>query len=111
MLARLVVGPARKLWAAFVGNVVHCMPLRSMSGICAQPHTRVGTLGSFRADLCVKYDLTGQWRPVAVPSTPRRTVFLHATRYRVGEDVARETILVTTLASLPVALLVAVLLG
>jgi malonate transporter and related proteins len=29
----------------------------------------------------------------------------------VGEDVARETILITTLASLPVALLVAVVLG
>ncbi len=40
-----------------------------------------------------------------------QNIFLHATRYRVGEDVARETILVTTLASLPVALLVAVLLG
>ena len=40
-----------------------------------------------------------------------QTIFLHATRYRVGEDVSRETILVTTLASLPVALLVAVLLG
>ena len=40
-----------------------------------------------------------------------QNIFLHATRYRVGEDVARETILVTTLASLPVALLVALLLG
>ena len=40
-----------------------------------------------------------------------QNIFLHATRYRVGEDVARETILVTTLASLPVALLVAVVLG
>ena len=40
-----------------------------------------------------------------------QNIVLHATRYRVGEDVSRETILVTTLASLPVALLVAVLLG
>lgn len=40
-----------------------------------------------------------------------QNIFLHATRYRVGEDVSRETILITTLASLPVALLVAVLLG
>lgn len=40
-----------------------------------------------------------------------QNIFLHATRYRVGEDVARETILITTLASLPVALSVAVLLG
>jgi predicted permease len=40
-----------------------------------------------------------------------QNIFLHATRYRTGEDVARETILVTTLCSLPVALLVAVLLG
>ena len=40
-----------------------------------------------------------------------QNIFLHATRYRVGEDVSRETILVTTLASLPVALLVALLLG
>jgi hypothetical protein len=40
-----------------------------------------------------------------------QNIFLHATRYRVGEDVARETILITTLASLPVALLVALVLG
>ena len=40
-----------------------------------------------------------------------QNIFLHATRYRVGEDVARETILVTTLASLPVALLIALVLG
>ena len=40
-----------------------------------------------------------------------QNIFLHATRYRVGEDVARETILITTVASLPVALIVAVVLG
>lgn len=40
-----------------------------------------------------------------------QNIFLHATRYRTGEDVARETILVTTLGSLPVALLIALLLG
>ena len=40
-----------------------------------------------------------------------QNIFLHATRYRVGEDVARETILITTLASLPVALLIALVLG
>ena len=40
-----------------------------------------------------------------------QNIFLHATRYRVGEDVARETILITTLASLPVVLLIAVVLG
>ena len=40
-----------------------------------------------------------------------QNIFLHATRYRVGERIARESILVTTLCSLPVALLVAVLLG
>ena len=40
-----------------------------------------------------------------------QNIFLHATRYRVGEDVSREAILVTTLCSLPVALIVALLLG
>lgn len=40
-----------------------------------------------------------------------QNIFLHATRYRVGEDVARESILITTLASLPAALLVAFVLG
>lgn len=40
-----------------------------------------------------------------------QNIFLHATRYRTGEDVSRETILVTTICSLPVALLIAVLLG
>ena len=39
-----------------------------------------------------------------------QNIFLHATRYRTGEDVARETILVTTAASLPVALGVALVL-
>ncbi len=32
-----------------------------------------------------------------------QNIFLHATRYRVGEGVSRETILVTTVCSLPVA--------
>ena len=40
-----------------------------------------------------------------------QNIFLHATRYRVGEDVARESILVTTLCSLPIALVIALLLG
>ena len=40
-----------------------------------------------------------------------QNIFLHATRYRVGEDVARETILVTTLARCRWRSLVAVLLG
>ncbi|GAA1742026.1 AEC family transporter [Aeromicrobium alkaliterrae] len=40
-----------------------------------------------------------------------QNVFLHATRYRVGEDVSRETILVTTVASLPVVLIIALVLG
>lgn len=40
-----------------------------------------------------------------------QNIFLHATRYRTGEDLARETIFITTLCSLPVALLIAVLLG
>lgn len=40
-----------------------------------------------------------------------QNIFLHAIRYRTGEDVARETILVTTLGSLPLVLLIAVLLG
>ncbi len=40
-----------------------------------------------------------------------QNIFLHATRYRTGEDVARESILVTTLCSLPIALLIALLLG
>ena len=53
--------------------------------------------------------LLGVVTTAALPTA--QNIFLHATRYRVGEDVARETILVTTLASLPVALLVAVLLG
>lgn len=40
-----------------------------------------------------------------------QNIFLHATRYRVGETLAREVILLTTLACLPVALVVALLLG
>ena len=40
-----------------------------------------------------------------------QNIFLHATRYRVGEDVSRESILITTICSLPVVLVVALLLG
>jgi malonate transporter and related proteins len=53
--------------------------------------------------------LLGVVMTAALPTA--QNIFLHATRYRTGEDVARETILVTTLCSLPVALLVALLLG
>lgn len=45
----------------------------------------------------------------ALPSA--QNVFLHATRYRVGETLAREVVLVTTLGCLPVALLIGLLLG
>jgi malonate transporter and related proteins len=40
-----------------------------------------------------------------------QNIFVHASRYRVGEDMARETIFVTTVAALPVSLVVALLLG
>jgi len=53
--------------------------------------------------------LLGVVMTAALPTA--QNIFLHATRYRVGEDVARETILVTTICSLPLALLIAVLLG
>ncbi|GAA4727637.1 AEC family transporter [Nocardioides endophyticus] len=53
--------------------------------------------------------LLGVVLTAALPTA--QNIFLHATRYRVGEDVARESILLTTLCSLPIALLVAVLLG
>jgi len=53
--------------------------------------------------------LLGVVMTAALPTA--QNIFLHATRYRVGENVARESILVTTICSLPVALLVAVLLG
>lgn len=53
--------------------------------------------------------LLGVVMTAALPTA--QNIYLHATRYRRGEDVARETILVTTVCSLPVALLVALLLG
>jgi predicted permease len=53
--------------------------------------------------------LLGVVLTAALPTA--QNIFLHATRYRVGEDVARESILVTTTFSLPLALLVALLLG
>lgn len=40
-----------------------------------------------------------------------QNIFLHATRYRVGQGVSRETILVTTVCSLPVAVAIALLLA
>jgi predicted permease len=53
--------------------------------------------------------LLGVVLTAALPTA--QNIFLHATRYRVGEDIARESILLTTLCSLPLAFLVAVLLG
>ncbi len=53
--------------------------------------------------------LLGVVMTAALPTA--QNIFLHATRYREGEDIARESILVTTLCCLPVALLVALLLG
>jgi len=64
----------------------------------------VGSLGGLEGRALLGVVITA-----ALPSA--QNIFLHATRYRTGEDVAREVVLVTTLLSLPVALLVALLLG
>jgi malonate transporter and related proteins len=53
--------------------------------------------------------LLGVVMTAALPTA--QNIFLHATRYRVGEAVSRESIMVTTLCSLPVVLLIALLLG
>lgn len=53
--------------------------------------------------------LLGVVMTAALPTA--QNIFLHATRYRVGEVVARETILLTTMCSLPIALIVLLLLG
>lgn len=53
--------------------------------------------------------LLGVVLTAALPTA--QNIFLHATRYDAGTHLAREGILLTTLCSLPVALLVAVLLG
>jgi len=53
--------------------------------------------------------LLGVVLTAALPTA--QNTFLHATRYDVGTDIARESVLVTTLCSLPVALLISVLLG
>lgn len=53
--------------------------------------------------------LLGVVLTAALPTA--QNIYLHAVRYRTGEDVARETVLVTTVCSLPVVLLVAFLLG
>lgn len=53
--------------------------------------------------------LLGVVMTAALPTA--QNIFLHATRYRVGQTVARETILVTTVLALPVSFVVALLLG
>jgi malonate transporter and related proteins len=53
--------------------------------------------------------LLGVVLTAALPTA--QNIFLHATRYQVGEAVARESILITTICSLPLALLVTLLLG
>lgn len=53
--------------------------------------------------------LLGVVMTAALPTA--QNIFMHATRYRVGEVVARETILLTTMCSLPAALIVLLLLG
>lgn len=52
--------------------------------------------------------LLGVVLAAALPTA--QNIFMHATRYRVGEVVARETILLTTMCSLPAALIVLLLL-
>lgn len=53
--------------------------------------------------------LLGVVLTAALPTA--QNVFVFATRYRVGEDVAREVVLVTTVAALPLAMVVSWLLG
>lgn len=53
--------------------------------------------------------LLGVVLTAALPTA--QNIFLHATRYDAGNDIAREGILLTTLCSLPAALAVALLLG
>lgn len=53
--------------------------------------------------------LLGVVMTAALPTA--QNIFLHATRYRVGQTVARESILVTTILALPVSLVVTLLLG
>jgi malonate transporter len=53
--------------------------------------------------------LLGVVLTTSLPSA--QNLFLHATRYSIGEDVARETILATTLGCVPVVLGVSLLLA
>jgi len=54
-------------------------------------------------------DLLGVVLTAALPTA--QNIFLHATRYQVGETVARESILLTTVCSIPLALVIAVVLS
>ena len=82
---------------------------RDRGGAQAGLHAGRCLAGRVRAWASTGPVLLGVVMTAALPTA--QNIFLHATRYREGEDVARESILVTTLCCLPVALLVALLLG
>ncbi len=74
--------------------------------LAVMPAIAAGVALLFRLEGVV---LLGVVITAALPTA--QNIFLHATRYRVGQGVARETILVTTLCSLPVAVVIALLLA
>lgn len=53
--------------------------------------------------------LLGVVMTAALPTA--QNIFLHATRYRVGQTVSRESILITTALALPVSLILTLILG
>jgi len=114
---RLVAGAAIPLMLISYGAALRLSPLPGRAGhnhevltvsvlkLCFMPVV-AGLMGAaLGLDGPV---LLGVVLTAALPTA--QNIFLHSTRYLVGEAVARESILVTTLCSLPVALLIALLL-
>ena len=115
---RLLAGAAIPLMLLSYGAALRLSPLPGRAGhnrevvavsllkLCFMPVV-AGLLGSALG--LTGPALLGVVLTAALPTA--QNIFLHATRYLVAEDLARESTLVTTVFSLPVAMLVAALLG
>lgn len=115
---RLLAGAAIPLMLIAYGAALRLSPLPGRAGanrevltitvlkILVMPAVAWGVAASLGLDGTA---LLGVVLTAALPTA--QNIFLHATRYDAGNDIAREAILLTTLLSLPTALVVALVLG
>jgi malonate transporter and related proteins len=115
---RLVAGAAIPLMLIAYGAALRLSPLPGRAGANREVATIavlkivVMPVVAWAVAVGLGLDGTALLGVVITAALPTaQNIFLHATRYDIGNDIAREAILLTTLCSLPTALVVALLLG